>query len=166
MKKLKILLTVVISTLMVMMNVNAKTSYEMTVDKEEVKKGETFTVTLDLKEVAAWAVRVTAEGPASEECEINEADVTAEADNTNKTFTATCTATGEGEITLTLSGDITNEDEETTLTNAEKTVTVSGVAEDKGNPKTGAYLNTTLLVGGAAIVIGAAIYIKKKKIMI
>ena len=124
MKKLKFLFVALISLFIFKCNVLAA-SGTMSVSKESVYVGDTFTVTVNASSVAAWNIHVTADGPVSD-CLINQADATADAKDTNKEFSATCTATGAGTITLTLSGDVTSASDNNAVDLAStKTVTVT-----------------------------------------
>ena len=106
MKKVKFLLVSLISIFAFNINVFAA-SGSLGVSSSSVYVGDSFTVTANVSSTAAWNIHVSASGPVSG-CSINQADVTADAMDTNKTFSATCTATGIGTITITLSGDVTS----------------------------------------------------------
>ena len=106
MKKVKFLLVSLISIFAFSINVFAA-SGSLGVSSSNVYVGDSFTVTANVSSAAAWNIHVSANGPVSS-CSINQADVTADAMDTNKTFSATCTATGTGTITITLSGDVTS----------------------------------------------------------
>ncbi|UKI27702.1 MAG: hypothetical protein L6V91_03745 [Bacilli bacterium] len=106
MKKVKFLLVSLISIFAFSINVFAA-SGSLGVSSSNVYVGDSFTVTANVSSAAAWNIHVSANGPVSG-CSINQADVTADAMDTNKTFSATCTATGTGTITITLSGDVTS----------------------------------------------------------
>ena len=106
MKKVKFLLVSLISIFAFSINVFAA-SGSLGVSSSNVYVGDSFTVTANVSSAAAWNIHVSANGPVSG-CSINQADVTADAMDTNKTFSATCTAPGTGTITITLSGDVTS----------------------------------------------------------
>lgn len=106
MKKVKFLLVSLIAIFAFNINVFAA-SGSLSVSSGSVYVGDSFTVTANVSSAAAWNIHVSASGPVSG-CSINQADVTADAMDTNKLFSATCTATGTGTITITLSGDVTS----------------------------------------------------------
>lgn len=106
MKKIKFLLISFISIFVFSINVFAA-SGSLSVSSGSVYVGDNFTVTANVISAAAWNIHVSAIGPVSG-CQINQADATADAMDTNKSFSATCTATGTGTITLILSGDVTS----------------------------------------------------------
>ena len=106
MKKINVLLIVLISIFAFSTNVFAA-SGNLSVSSGSVYVGDNFTVKVNISSAAAWNVHVSASGPVSG-CTINQADATADANDTNKSFSATCTATGEGTITIMLSGDVTS----------------------------------------------------------
>lgn len=106
MKKIKILLTLFISIFALNKNVYAA-SGNLTTSKTSVYVGDTFTVSVNVSQAAAWNIHVKATGPVSG-CFINQADATADALDTNKTFSATCKATSTGTISLLLTGDVTS----------------------------------------------------------
>lgn len=106
MKKIKILLTLFISIFALNKNVYAASGNLIT-SKTSVYVGDTFTVSVNVSQAAAWNIHVKATGPVSG-CIINQADATADALDTNKTFTATCKATSTGTISLLLTGDVTS----------------------------------------------------------
>lgn len=106
MKKIKILLTLFISIFALNKNVYAASGNLIT-SKTSVYVGDTFTVSVNVSQAAAWNIHVKSTGPVSG-CIINQADATADALDTNKTFTATCKATSTGTISLLLTGDVTS----------------------------------------------------------
>ena len=106
MKRLRFLVVLVISIFIFNINVYA-VSGSLSVSSSNVYAGDSFTVSVNINSAAAWNVHVSASGPVNN-CEINEADVTEDAEDTSKTFSTICTATGEGTIVITLSGDVTS----------------------------------------------------------
>ena len=123
MKKIKALL--IITALAALSATNASAaSGSLSVSTGNVYVGDSFTVSVNTSGVAAWNVHVTANGPVSN-CAINQADATADANNTNKTFSAQCTATSKGTITLTLTGDVTSADGDNVNLSGTRTVTAT-----------------------------------------
>lgn len=106
MKKIKLILTGVISFLIVSLNVYAA-SASLTVSSSSIYSGESFTAYVNMNEAAAWNLHVASSGPVSG-CKLDIADATLDALDTSKSFPVTCTSTGVGTITLTLSGDVTS----------------------------------------------------------
>ena len=106
MKNIKILLTIFISIFAFILNANAASGY-LTTSSTNVYVGDTFTVSVNVSQAAAWNIHVKSTGPVSG-CDINQADATADALDTNKTFSATCKATSTGTISLLLTGDVTS----------------------------------------------------------
>lgn len=104
-------------------------SANLSVSSNSVNDGDTFSITVNLRDVAAWNVKVSATGPVSG-CSISEADVTSNAANTNKTFTSSCKATGTGDINVVMSGDISSSDLTTFDIFDSKTVSASRNKED------------------------------------
>ena len=124
MKKIKLLLISLVSMFAFNINVLAA-SGNLLVSSGSVYVGDSFTVTANVNSAAAWNIHVSASGPVSG-CSINQADVTADALDTNKSFSATCTATGTGTITITLSGDVTSASDGIAVNvSGSKSVTVS-----------------------------------------
>ncbi len=105
-KRLKFLLVIILSVFMVNTKVLAA-SANLSVSSNSVFVGETFTVSVSAKSVAAWNIHTSVSGPVTG-CIINEADATSDANDADKTFTASCKATDIGTITITLSGDVTS----------------------------------------------------------
>ena len=106
MKKLKLILTGILSFLIVSLNVYAA-SASLTVSSSSIYSGESFTAYVNMNEAAAWNLHVASSGPVSG-CKLDIADATLDALDTSKSFPVTCTSTGVGTITLTLSGDVTS----------------------------------------------------------
>lgn len=132
MKKIKYLIISLITIFAFNINVFAA-SGNLKVSSSSVYVGDRFTVTANINSVAAWNIHVSASGPVSG-CTIKQADVTADAMDTNKKFSATCTATGTGTITIKLSGDVTSAlDGNAVNVFDNKTVTVSKKATSSNN---------------------------------
>ena len=106
MKKIKLILTGILSFLIVILNVNAA-SASLSVSSSSIYSGESFTAYVNMNGAAAWNLHVASSGPVSG-CKLDIADATLDALDTNKSFPVTCTSTGVGTITLTLSGDVTS----------------------------------------------------------
>jgi len=102
----------------------ADAAASLTTSATNVTVGSSFTATVSVTGAAAWNVHVNASGPVSG-CSINQADASADANNTSKTFTASCSATGAGTITLTLSGDTTDQNGNTSYLSGTRYVYVS-----------------------------------------
>ncbi|MDD6272500.1 MAG: cadherin-like beta sandwich domain-containing protein [bacterium] len=132
MKKIKYLIISLITIFAFNINVFAA-SGNLKVSSSSVYVGDRFTVTANINSAAAWNIHVSASGPVSG-CTIKQADVTADAMDTNKKFSATCTATGTGTITIKLSGDVTSAlDGNAVNIFDNKTVTVSKKATSNNN---------------------------------
>lgn len=106
MKKIKLILTGILSFLIICLNVNAA-SANLSVSSSSIYSGESFTAYVNMNGAAAWNLHVAATGPVSG-CKLDIADATLDALDTNKSFPVTCTSTGVGTITITLSGDVTS----------------------------------------------------------
>lgn len=137
MKKVsKLLLVVLIGLFIYNIKVFAL-SGSLSVSKSSVHVGDSFKVTVNLKDTTAWNIHVSASGPvtcnntencnfSSNKCVINESDVEPNAKDINKSFTNTCKATGEGTITFSLdNSDITSSSEQTMDLNSTKKVAVT-----------------------------------------
>ena len=96
-------------------------------------------------------------------CEINEADVSEDAMNTDIKFTATCKATDEGTVQLRLSGDTTTEDSVNTEQTGAETITIQ---KRVGVPDTKMNSTTFYVLGGVTIALiglGVVFLTLKKK---
>jgi len=123
MKKIKLILIMTLAIFTCNIKVYAA-STSLSVSSDTVSVGDTFTVSANMKDAAAWNIYVTSSGPVNG-CTISQVDASADALDTSKTFSATCTATEEGTITLTLSGDVTSaEDGNAVNVSGTKTITV------------------------------------------
>ncbi len=76
-----------------------------------VEVGNTVTISVTLKNTAAWDIDVRSSG-ATSGCSQSFADATSNGKNTTKTLSVKCKATSTGTIGFTVSGDITSEDED------------------------------------------------------
>ena len=124
MKRVKILLMVLISFMVIYTQNAHAASATLNVSTSQVYVGDSFTASISVNASAAWSVHLSATGPVRN-CSINQADSTADALNTNKTFSATCTSYDVGTVTLTLTGDVTSADNGlTTKVGGTKTVNV------------------------------------------
>ena len=98
MKKIKLILTGILSFLIVILNVNAA-SASLSVSSSSIYSGESFTAYVNMNGAAAWNLHVASSGPVSG-CKLDIADATLDALDTNKSFPVTCTSTGVGTITV------------------------------------------------------------------
>ena len=123
MKKYYVLLVIFLLPVIVLASPNAtiKTS------KDNIKKGETVTITVTLTDTAAWNINIVGSGASS--CSKREADVTSDASNTTKKISLSCKATSEGTINIKVTGDITSESAETKEISLKKDVVVKGTSE-------------------------------------
>ncbi len=123
MKKYYVLLIIFLLPVIVLASPNAtiKTS------KDNIKKGETVTVTVTLTDTAAWNINIVGSGASS--CSKREADVTSDASSTTKKISLSCKATSEGTINIKVTGDITSESAETKEISLKKDVVVKGTSE-------------------------------------
>lgn len=106
MKNIKLLIILFITIFIGVYNVSAA-SASISTNKTKVEVGDSFTLSVTMKQSAAWNIHATATGPVSN-CVINQADASSDASDINKTFSTVCKATKEGTITITLSGDVTS----------------------------------------------------------
>lgn len=104
-------------------------SANLSVSSNSVYVGESFSVTVNLSDVAAWNVKASADGPVSG-CSIVEADVTSNALNTSKSFSVSCKTTGVGSVVVRLFGDISSSDLTTYDISDEKVVSVIRKKDD------------------------------------
>ena len=131
MKQIKALKALVIILIFSAITVPVYATANFSTDKSEVEVGEEFSFNLEIDEVAAWNIHIEATGAVEDGCELNEADVTEDALNTNKTFTQTCKAKSAGDITISLKGDYTTEDGVTEELSGALKVVVSQNEESK-----------------------------------
>lgn len=89
-----------------------------------VENGGKVTISVTLKNVAAWDIEIKSSGSTSG-CSNHFADATETGKNTTKTFSVTCKATSVGSIGFTASGDITSADGENSEVDLSKRVTVT-----------------------------------------
>ena len=139
MKKAKLL---IILLLAMPMMVYAAPSDSISTDKNSIENGQSVTVTVTLKDTAAWNIKINGTGAAT--CSKKEADVTADGKSTTKSFSLTCTSTQEGTIVFTVTGDITSGSAETKDVSLRKEVTVT-------KPKSSVNTLSSLKVDGTAV---------------
>ncbi len=132
MKKIKLMLTGILSFLIVLVNVNAA-SAGLSVSSSSIYSGESFTAYVNMNGAAAWNLHVTSSGPVSG-CTLDAADATFDALDTNKSFPVTCTSTGVGTITLTLSGDVTSANDGNAV-NVSGTISVNVTTKPESQPE-------------------------------
>ena len=135
MKKIKYLLTIVISVFILFLSTDVyAASAGLSVSSNSVYVGDSFTVTVNMNAAGAWELHVSADGPVSG-CSINQSDSSGDLDNegyivnVTKPFSAKCTATGEGTISISLSGNVSSENSDhsinTSNVSGSQTVTVT-----------------------------------------
>ena len=131
MKKIKTLLTIIISIFIFSLGIDVfAASGSISVSSSSVQVGSPITVTVNISGAASWNVHVFV----GETQLINEVDTTNNAQNTSKTWSATYTPTSEGSVTFTLSGNITGADDENdTNLSGSKTVTVTANNNNNNN---------------------------------
>lgn len=104
--------------------VNAAPSQRFYTSAGSIEAGGKVTATLQLKNVAAWNVKITSNG-ATNGCDASFADATANGGNTTKNLSVTCTSTGVGQISFRVTGDATSADGSSTNISGVKVVTVT-----------------------------------------
>ena len=133
MKKIKYLIIILVAFFIYTISVNVNAAgASLNVSSSGVYAGDSFTVSVNVN-AAAWGVRVNASGPVTG-CAINEADGSSDGLNANRTFSATCTTTGTGTVNLTLSGDITDQNGNTSFLNESRSVNVTNRPSQPDNP--------------------------------
>ena len=108
MKKLSITILSILLLFSFNSSVSALSAY-LSTSKKNVYVGETFTVSANIRDAAAWSLLIDTTGPVSG-CKLNDlerVDDSGNNSNINKTLKTTCKATGTGTITIRLTGDIT-----------------------------------------------------------
>ena len=100
---------------------------DMTIDKEELNKGDSITITLVVKDVNSWNISLGVES--FSDCKLEDKGTSSDGANTTKTFTKTCTATSAGDIEVAASGTYTTtEDSTPSFLYSGKTITVKDTA--------------------------------------
>ncbi len=129
-KVIKLIAVALISILVLNMKIFAA-SGNLSVSSTSVNVGESFTISVKLRDVAAWEVHTNATGPVTG-CVIEEIYDSGTGYNVNeKVVTANCKATDVGTITITLSGNITSEEADNYVTlSGTKTVTVKKISSN------------------------------------
>ncbi len=94
----------------------------------QVEVGSSVTISVTLKNTAAWNIRINSSGSTSG-CSQSFADATTNGKNATKTLSVTCKATSLGTIGFTATGDITSADGTTKNVSLNKRVTVVPVRE-------------------------------------
>ena len=126
--KKKIIVTFLLLNLILPTKTVEAASSSLSVSSRNVIVGNSFTISVNINQAAAWNIHVTSTGPVSG-CTMSLADATADAMNTSKSFQATCTATAAGTINISLSGDVTGtDDDQAVAAYGSATVTVSNPA--------------------------------------
>lgn len=97
-----------------------------------IESGARVTATLQLKNVAAWNIKITSNGSTSG-CDSSFADASSNGLNTTKNLSVTCTSTGVGQISFRASGDATSQDGSTASINEVIVVTVTAPREKDTN---------------------------------
>ena len=144
MKKIKILLTSVVSILVFSVGIDVYAiSASVSVSSGSVTVGNSFTASVNLV-AASWDVQISASGPVTG-CSLHDANVTNSGRDESISLPpvpVTCTATGEGTITINLSGKIAGENDDiSTVISDSKTVTVT--ANNNNNNGGGGNTNPT-----------------------
>lgn len=129
-KRLRILLTIF---LIFPLSVSAKGSASISAPST-VEVGSSVTATVTLKNMASWNVEIKSSG-ATSGCSTSDSDASSNAKNTTKTLSVKCKATSTGTIGFTVTGDVTDEDGNTTEISESTRVTVIPVRE-KSNDAT------------------------------
>lgn len=103
------------------------------VSSSNVNVGDTFIVTASVDNSAAWSVHVSASGPVSG-CTINQAGDSGDGSNISRQFTANCTANGVGTITVSLSGDVSQQNEDLSISKSYLSGSSSISVTEKSEP--------------------------------
>lgn len=138
MKKIKSLVIIVVSltVIMLMQNKAMAVGSAQISGPSSVESGNSVTVTVTLRNVAAWNISISASGATSDKT-VNYADATEDASNTTKSFSFTCQSSGEGTITIKVTGDVSSEDGSYADVNTSKTITVTIPAPPPSDNNTG-----------------------------
>lgn len=138
MKKIKSLVIIVVSltVIMLMQNKAMAVGSAQISGPSSVESGNSVTVTVTLRNVAAWNISISASGATSGKT-VNYADATEDASNTTKSFSFTCQSSGEGTITIKVTGDVSSEDGSYADVNTSKTITVTIPAPPPSDNNTG-----------------------------
>ena len=107
MKKIKYLLTMFITCVLLTTSVKAAPAYSLSVSSSTVENGKKVTAYVKISNAASWDIQIISSGNTSG-CSNRFIDYPGT--NQTKTFSTTCTATSLGSITFTIKGDITSED--------------------------------------------------------
>ena len=119
--KKNIFLVLLVGILLFPLAVNAEGS--ASISASDVVNGNKAKATLNLKNVAAWDIRIEGSG-ATNGCSIHEVGDSGSGNNINKSFSVECKATSLGTITFTYSGDITSADGTNTPISGNKKINV------------------------------------------
>ncbi len=113
--------------------VHAAPSQSFYTSANSIEAGGKVTATLQLKNVAAWNIKITSNGSTSG-CDASFADATSNGGNTTKNLSVTCKSTGVGQISFRVSGDATSADGSSVSVSGVKVVTVTTPrAKDSNN---------------------------------
>lgn len=104
--------------------VHAAPSQSFYTSANTIEAGGKVTATLQLRNVAAWNVKITSNG-STRGCDSAFADATSNGGNTTKNLSVTCTSTGVGQISFRVTGDATSADGSSINISGVKVVTVS-----------------------------------------
>lgn len=129
--KIKRLFLLAILTICNISIVHAASSYSLSASSS-IESGKSVTATLQLKDVAAWNVKIVSNG-ATSGCDSSFADASTNGKNTTKKLSVTCKSTGVGQISFRASGDVTDENGNTITVNAIKVVSVTTPREKDAN---------------------------------
>lgn len=112
--------------------VQAAPSQNFYTSASSIESGSRVTATLQLKNVAAWNVKIVSNGSTSG-CDASFADATSNGQNTTKNLSVTCNSTGIGQISFRVSGDATSADGSSINVSGVKVVTVRTPREKDSN---------------------------------
>ena len=132
MKNVKKIIFANLCFFMGMLLVYAAPSYSFYTGASSIEVGSSVTATIQLKNVAAWNIKIQSSG-ATSGCTTSFADATSNAANTTKYLSVTCRSTSTGVIGFTVTGDATSQDGSTTSVNVTKTVSVVAAREKDSN---------------------------------
>ena len=153
---------------------------DISVDKESLNKGETFTITVELKDVNKWNLNISAEGIS--DCNFDESGESPDGSNMSETITKTCTATTSGVVEVAARGTFTTAEDSTdtmiylgldldvadveggsSMGNEEETPVPSGdeTKNSADNPETGAP-TVVYIIGGLVLILCVTLILLKK----
>ena len=134
MKKIEYVLSIIVTSCLLILNVNAAGSASLSVSRGTIENGNSVTASVTVSSTAAWNVTITSSG-ATSGCTQKFVGDSGTGENTSKTFSVTCRSTSTGIINFVMSGDITSSDGTNSKISGSKQVTVTVPREKSKNNK-------------------------------